>query len=133
MPQAYLGTLDHADPLYEILFFLIASEARDPVFHVSRLSHRNVFKYTEENTRVSFVGKFFRLNDSKRDRVNRIKSEYDNLNRARQYGLDKFPNYVVKPISRDETIGLALIEEFISGKDLNYYLLRSLYEKKKSL
>lgn len=128
MSQAYLGTLDHADPLYEILFIQIASEVRNPVFHVSRLSHRNVFKYTEENSLVSVVGKFFRLDDTKSDRVYRIKCEYDNLNKARQYGLDKFPNYVVKPISKEERIGLALIEEFISGKDLDHYLRKAIHE-----
>ena len=130
MSRAYLGTLDRADPLYEILLIQIASEVRDPVFHVSRLSHRNVFKYTEESSLVSVVGKFFRLDDTKPDRVYRIKCEYDNLNKARQYGLDKFPNYVVKPISKEERIGLALIEEFISGQDLDYYLRRSIHEKK---
>ncbi|MFH1146857.1 MAG: phosphotransferase [Pseudomonadota bacterium] len=128
MSRAYLGILDRADPLYEILLIQIASEIRDPVFHVSRLSHRNVFKYTEENSLISVVGKFFRLDDTKPDRVYRIKCEYDNLNKARQYGLDRFPNYVVRPISKDERIGLALIEEFISGKDLDHYLRKAIHE-----
>jgi aminoglycoside phosphotransferase (APT) family kinase protein len=89
-----------------------------------------VYKYTEEKSRIAIIGKFFRLNDIKQERVLRIKNEYDNLKKIRSYGFDTFPNYVVRPISREERIGLALIEEFIHGKDLDYYLKKAIYEGK---
>ncbi len=37
------------------------------------------------------------------------------------------PNYVVRPIARELSIGLALIEEFIAGRDLDYYLRATIY------
>ena len=130
MDKAYLGKLDYADPLFEILFSQICPDIREPLFHVNMMSSRRVYKYTEEKTRIAIIGKFFRLDDPKQERVLRIKGEYDNLQKIRKYGFDTLPNYVVRPISRDERIGLALIEEFIHGKDLDYYLKKAIYEGK---
>jgi thiamine kinase-like enzyme len=127
MNKSYLGTLDYSDPLYEILFTQVFSDVREPVFHVNRISHRRVFKYTEEKSRIAIVGKFFRLDDIKLERVLRIKGEYDNLHTIRQYGFTAHPNFVVRPISREESIGLALIEEFVQGKDLDHYLKKAIY------
>ena len=74
------------------------------------------------------LGKFFKLNDPKHDRSLRIKGEYDKLQKIRGYGFDTSPNYVVRPISRENRIGLALIEEFIHGKDLDHYFKKAIYE-----
>ncbi|NWF97794.1 MAG: aminoglycoside phosphotransferase family protein [Nitrospirae bacterium] len=130
MNTTYLGRLEYSDPLYEILFSHVCDNTKYPIFRVDRMSSSNVYKYTEENTNISIVGKFFKLNDVKIDRVLRIKGEYDNLNKIRSYGFDVFPNYVVKPISKDERIGLALTEEFITGKNLDYYLKKAIFEGK---
>ena len=127
MNTSYLGTLDYSDPLYEILLTQVFPDVREPVFHVDRISHRRVFKYTEEKSRIAIVGKFFRLDDVKQERVLRIKGEYDNLHTIRRYGFNAHPNFVVRPISREESIGLALVEEFIQGKDLDYYLKKAIY------
>ncbi len=127
MAGFYLGRLDYSDPLYEILFSEVCPDVKGPLFHVNKMASGRVYKYTEEKSRVAIIGKFFRLNDAKPDRVVRIKGEYDNLRTIRAYGFDEYPYYVVKPISREEKIGLALIEEFISGKDLDYYLKKAIY------
>jgi len=130
MSETYLGKLDYADPLYEILFSQICSDIKDPLFRVSRMSSRRVYKYTEEKTRIAIIGKFFELYDIKQERVLRIKGEYDNLRRIRSYGFDTPPHYVVRPISREERIGLAVIEDYIHGKDLDYFLKKAIYEGK---
>lgn len=130
MNKLYLGKLDYADPLYEILFSQVCPDVKEPLFHVSRMSSRRVYKYTEEKTRIAIIGKFFKLHDTKQERILRIKGEYDNLRKIRGYGFDSFPNYVVRPLSKEERIGLALTEEFIHGKDLDYYLKKAVYEKK---
>lgn len=124
----YLGKLDYRDQLYEILFSRVFSYVNDPVFHVVRLSRR-VYKYTEEKTRTSIIGKFFQLDDPKYERILRIKSEFDNLHKIRGYGFDTRPNYVVRPTTRDETIGLALVAEFIYGKDLDHYIKMAIYNE----
>lgn len=131
MDSSYLGKLDYSDPLYEVLFTQVFPNVREPIFHVNRISHRRVFKYTEEKSQIAIVGKFFRLDDIKQERVLRIKGEYDNLHTIRQYGFDARPNFVVRPISKEESIGLALVEEFIQGKDLDHYLKKAIYRDDK--
>jgi thiamine kinase-like enzyme len=128
MNTLYLGKLECADPLYEILSSNVCPAVKDPTFHVNSMAARGVYKYTEETTRIATIGKFFRLNDPKHNRILRIKGEYDNLQTIRGYGFDTSPNYVVRPISRDNSIGLALIEEFIHGKDLDHYFRKAIYE-----
>ena len=54
--------------------------------------------------------------------------EYDNLEKIRSYGFDTLPNYVVRPLGREERIGLAVLEEFIQGRDLDHYLKKAIYE-----
>ena len=127
MESSYLGKLDHADPLYDILTAHACPGIREPLFHVTRMSSRQVYKYTEERTRTAIIGKFFDLDDTKPERALRIKGEYDNLQKIRSYGFDSFPNYVVRPIARDERIGLALVEEFISGSSLDHYFRKAAF------
>jgi len=130
--EAYLGKLEYSDPLYEILSRIFHG-VKEPAFSVKQISSHRVFQYTEEKSRVALVGKFFRLDDPKEERVLRIKGEYDNLHTIRGYGFDTYPHYVVRPLSREERIGLALVEEFIHGKDLDHYLKKALYGEGESL
>jgi len=128
MNTLYLGKLEYADPLYEILSSKVCPSVKDPIFHVDSMSNRSVYKYTEEKTRIGTIGKFFKLDDPKHDRMVRIKGEYDKLQKIRGYGFDASPNYVVRPISRENRIGLAVIEEFIHGEDLDHFFKKAIYE-----
>jgi hypothetical protein len=126
MRASYLGTLDRRDPLYEILGDQAYPDIRDPVFRVDRLSaHRLVYRYREEKTRRAVVGKFFRPNEADPSKVARIKSEYSNLVRLRELGFCAHPYAVVAPLCHEERIGLAVAEEFVRGKELDYYLQRA--------
>ncbi len=129
MTASYLGKLEYADPLYEILLSQACPDVKDPVFHVHRMPSLEVYKYTEEKTRMAVIGKFFKLDDPKPDKISRMTGEYENLQKIRAYGFDTYPHYVVRPISKVENIGLALLEEFIQGKDLDYYLRKAIYER----
>lgn len=124
-----MGTLSMADPLYEILQTDVCPSVKDPVFHVDLISKRRVYKYTEEKSRTAIIGKFFLPDDPKPARSLRIKSEFDKLHKVRGYGFDASPHYVVRPISRSEKIGLALVEEFINGKNLDHFIKKAIYEK----
>lgn len=129
MHSRYLGRLNIFDPLYEILSFDVYEGINQPAFHVERLSFNHlVYKYIEDKTGIAVVGKFFRL-DERDEKLSRIKGEYSNLLRLRNAGFDNFPYYVVKPLAREESIGLALIEEFIHGKDLDYYFRKAIFDK----
>jgi aminoglycoside phosphotransferase (APT) family kinase protein len=130
MREEYLGILGPADPLYTVLASRAFPDITEPVFHVSRMSRDTVYKYTEEKTGQSLIGKFF---DPSRnnlpERVLRV-DEYDNLRAIRAFGFDAPPHFVVRPISHERKIGLALIEEFIEGLDLDYYFKAAIYEGK---
>jgi len=129
MNTLYLGKLEYADPLYEILLSQVCPQLKDPIFHVHRMPSLEVYKYTEEKTRMAVIGKFFKLDDPKPEKISRIKGEYENLQKIRAYGFDTYPNYVVRPIGKEERIGLALLEEYIHGKDLDYYLRKAIYDR----
>jgi aminoglycoside phosphotransferase (APT) family kinase protein len=126
MRNTYLGTLDYRDPLYEILLDRVCPDLRQPHFHVDRMSRSGVYRYTEERTHRAIVGKFFRLDDNHYERVVRIKSEFDKLRTIRALGFDTFPHYVVQPLAREERIGLAVVEEFIAGRDLDHYIMKAI-------
>lgn len=123
MPATYLGVLDRDDPLYEVLALRAYPEIRRPMFHVERLSrHRLVYRYREAETQRAVVGKFFDLRDQDEGRVTRLKGEYRKLIRLRYLGFNTHPHYVANPLCREERIGLAVVEEFVGGKDLDHYL-----------
>lgn len=132
MNNSYLGKLDYNDPLYEVLFSQLNLPVKEPLFHVKRMSSRRVYKYIEEKTNIAVIGKFFNLNDNKEEKVRRIKGEFDNLKKLRNLGFDVYPLYVVKPFGKEERIGLALTEEFVYGKDLDYYIKKAIYKGKGS-
>jgi len=126
MKTAYLGILDYRDPLYEVFLDRVCPDITGPSFHVDRMSGGGVYRYTEEQTRRALVGKFFQLDDDRHERLVRIKGEYDKLRTIRSFGFDAFPHYVVQPLAREERIGLAVVEEFITGRDLDHYIMKAI-------
>lgn len=128
MSNHYLGVLDCADPLYDVLKTQVVPEAPAPCFRVSGTSSRSVYRYTEEKTHRDLIGKFFRPGDDGSVQVLRRKAEYENLVAVRALGFDAPPHYVSRPLARHEAIGLALIEEYIEGRNLDYYFRRAAFK-----
>jgi aminoglycoside phosphotransferase (APT) family kinase protein len=128
MIEEYLGILESHDPLYDILASRAFPDIPHPIFHVSRMSRPTVYKYTEERTGKSLVGKFY---DTRRNGTSGAPvwvDEYENLRAIRSFGFDTSPHVVVRPLWRETGIGLALIEEFIDGRDLDHYFKGAVYE-----
>jgi aminoglycoside phosphotransferase (APT) family kinase protein len=126
MNSTYLGRLDSTDPLHEILAFRAYPGIKDPVFHVHRISSNHlVYRYSEEKSRVTVVGKFFHLDEDNEEKLSRIKGEYPNLVMLRDMGFDSNPFSVVKPLLREERVGLAVAEEFVRGRDLDHFLKKA--------
>lgn len=131
MSESYLGTLAYKDPLYDYLAADVmpgvSIDVKDPVFHVSQLSGSNlVYKYTEERSALSVIGKFYAFD--RPDKARRLMAEFENLKSARGLGLATMPNYVVRPLGQRNNMGLGLLEEFVQGKDLDHYIRRAIYE-----
>lgn len=134
MTAIYLGTLDRADPLYDVLASCSERGAGWPVYHVDRLStHHLVFRYSEEATGQAVVGKFFHLQEPDEQKRARISGEYGNLLHLRTLGFASFPFAVVRPLCREERIGLAVAEEFVAGRDLDHFLRKALEDGGRSL
>jgi hypothetical protein len=124
--STYLGILDRRDPLHEVLVACTAPERKVPIFHVERLSPRHlVYLYREAGTGSTVVGKFFDLNEHDEAKRARIRGEYANLMQIRSLGLTTHPWRIVRPLGREARIGLAVAEEFVRGKDLDYFVRRA--------
>ena len=124
MYARYLGTLPWHDPLQEVLRSRVFAGVHDPVFHVEAISgcHR-VYRYHEERSRLSVVGKFVGLDEPDPAKRERILGEYANLVALRELGFANRPHRVVRPLGREESIGLAVVEENVRGRDLDHFLL----------
>lgn len=133
MSTAYLGTLETGDPLYSYIVKdvmpKVERDVRNPVFHVSRLRGSNmVYRYSEERTRLSLIGKFYSFQEPHKGV--RLINEFRNLKNARALGLTELPNYVVRPLGSEKRMGLGLIEEYVEGKDLDYYIRRAVHDSR---
>lgn len=131
MAGAYIGKLEHADPLYDYLAGDVLPrldlDVIDPVFHVSRMRATNlVYGYVEEATGASLIGKFY--TQLKPYKAERLKMELANLSMARAIGLVMPPNSVVRPLGSDPRTGLGLLMEFVQGRDLDHYVRRAVNE-----
>ncbi len=126
MYTRYLGTLPGHGPLQEVLRSGVSAAVPDPIFHVAAISgcHR-VYRYHEERSRLAVVGKFVRLDEPDPAKRARILGEYGNLVALRDLGFADRPHRVVRPLGREESIGLAVVEENVRGRDLDHFLLRA--------
>ena len=124
MYARYLGTLPWHDPLQEVLRSRLFAGVHDPIFHVAAISdsHR-VYRYHEERSRLSVVGKFVGTDEPDDSKRARILGEYGNLVTLQEMGFDNCPRRVVRPLGREESIGLAVVEENVRGRDLDHFLL----------
>jgi aminoglycoside phosphotransferase (APT) family kinase protein len=128
--------IDVKDPLYRHLATIVLPraelEVKDPVFECSRLSAREtVYLFEEKKTRVCFVGKFFGLRPqlSDHDRQNCLNQEFKNLRLARKMGLRSVPHRVVQPFSKTERLNFLLVEDYVRGHDLDYYIAKAVYNE----
>jgi aminoglycoside phosphotransferase (APT) family kinase protein len=124
MYARYLGLLPWHDPLQEVLRSRIFTGVHDPVFHVEAISDcHQVYRYHEERSRLSVVGKFVRPDEPDTDKRARILGEYGNLVSLREMGFANRPHRVVRPLGQEVSMGLAVVEEDVRGRDLDHFLL----------
>ena len=131
-PSAWVEYQDtlHAH-LRDVVLPRLGLEVPQPDFESICLNkQQSVFRYRERKTRTSVVGKFFGSrcprtgSDPRRD----LSREFRNLVTIRKRGLDKDPYRVVRPLSKNEKINCLLVEEFIRGHDLDYYIEKAACE-----
>lgn len=98
-------------------------------FRVFRMKEDKVYLYEERNSCAQVVGKFF-VNGRRHHQVQgvqRMHREFDNLQRARQYGLAGYPHHVVRPLGTNEGLNSVLVEEFAEGVPLSSFVAGALH------
>ncbi|MCJ7810026.1 MAG: aminoglycoside phosphotransferase family protein [Desulfobulbaceae bacterium] len=129
------GWLEYQDPLHAYLKNAVLPrlgvEVPQPdIESICLNKQQSVFRYRERKTLTSVVGKFFGSrcprpgSDPRKD----LSREFRNLVAIRKRGLDKDPHRVVRPLGKNEKINCLLVEEFIRGHDLDYYIAKAAYE-----
>ena len=127
--------IDEASPLYSCLSRHILPvfhlEVKSPVFILKPIhAQKGVYLFEEKKTGKLLVGKFFgdRLNIPETEKCRLLDTEFDNLSILRQKGLRYAPNQVVEPIGKAQKINCLLIENYVSGNDLDYYISKCIFE-----
>jgi len=127
--------LDERDPLHTHMTHVVLPRAgidiRYPDFQVSSIGNRQeVYSYRERKSQSLFVCKFFgsRWYLSEVGRRDGLNYEFNNLNTLRKMGFCEFPYRVVRPLSKDENINCVLVEDFVRGHNLDYYIAKAAYE-----
>lgn len=139
MSGDYLGLLQAEDPLYG---FLVEQALRPdsaphnprPVFDVYRMDGASTtFRYYERHRRINLVAKFYGnkwLNGSQTGerelRALLMRREFDNLQFVRSLGLGDPPCRAVRPIAASETINCVLLEEYVPGENLEFFIREAL-------
>lgn len=117
----YLGHLCQNDHLYRYLLDQILPQlgvhSPNATFRVfqSSCSH-DVYLYEEKFSGLRVVGKFHQPHQNSGKYPPKTgEKEYNNLILIRALGLDAYPNYVVKPLGFNPTVGNALLLEYLEG------------------
>ncbi len=127
--------VDFREPVYEHLISIVLPKAgidlKCPDFKASCLNaNQDVYLFEERKSQNRFVGKYFgfRYQLSKAERKNSLNHEFNNLSATRRKGLSDYPNRIVRPLSKSEQIDCLLVEDFVRGHDLDYYIAKAAYE-----
>ena len=130
--------LDEWDPLYHHLARVglpaLGVEIGRPEFESVCLSNgqKAVYLYRERTSNTHLVGKFFgarQLQPEIKLKAS-LNREFANLIAIRKIGFYEPPRRVVRPISKDENINCVLVEEFVRGRDLDYYIRKAVHTGK---
>lgn len=126
--------IDSQHPLYKHLTFVVLPLAgidlKDPHIETTPLSDRQaVYLFKELKSQNHFVGKYFgfRYRLSKQERRNALNKEFLNLCTIRAKGFSDYPNRVVRPYTKNEEMDCLLVQDYVRGHDLDYYISKAAY------
>jgi aminoglycoside phosphotransferase (APT) family kinase protein len=106
-------------------------DAKNPSFEARPISlHNGVYLFEEKKSGELFIGKFFgsRKMIPENEQRRLLDAEFNNLKILRNKGLQYVPDQVVRPISKAADIGCLLVENYVPGHDLDYYIQKAIYE-----
>jgi len=126
--------IDSQHPLYKhlasVVLPLAGIDLKDPHIETTPLSDRQaVYLFKELKSRNHFVGKHFgfRYQLSEQECRNVLNKEFLNLCAIRAKGFSDYPNRVVRPYTKNEEMDYLLVQDYIRGHDLDYYISKAAY------
>ncbi|MBA3531525.1 MAG: aminoglycoside phosphotransferase family protein [Ardenticatenales bacterium] len=141
MSRRYLGVLPHNDPMYtflahEVLGQVLGIHSPFARFDVHRLDRLAVaFEYRERQSGVALLGKFygnkplpFGKQVGSDHQAVQMQQEFAALHYLRTLGLDHTPCRVVRPLAQSEALNCLLVEEFVAGEDLLFFIRAAIEE-----
>lgn len=130
----FVGYLNKEDPLYGYLSHDILPELDhfiySPLFKVYKIeSSHSVYLYIEQYSDCKIIAKFYGNDYGVDDYIkeSRLNTEYYNLITLRDYGFNKPPFNVIKPLAKNSFLNYVLIEEFCEGSTLMDFIKRVVY------
>ncbi len=141
MEGEYQGILAVADPLYpflaeQVLQEILGAAVQQPLFDIYQMDGDGVvYGYRERCTGIELLGKFYgnRVFDGNgmmdRERTAELMHrEYQNLCQVWALGLNAPPHRVVRPLAVSEPLNCVLVEEYVSGPNLDVFLKEALQQ-----
>lgn len=106
-------------------------EVREPYFEIASLGgKRGMYLYRERKSGALLVCKFFggRFHLSQATRDSLLNREFSYLRMTRSMGFNGPPHIVVRPLGMSQELNSVLVEDFVRGHDLDYYIAKAAYE-----
>jgi len=129
MKREYLGTLNQADPIYNILSHDVLPQlgvtTNGQRYRVFRLGGSNaVFEYEERESGHRVIGKFYGESGTRASprAVDRMWREYRAVDHMRRVGLDGYPHHVMRALGTAPDHGAAIFLEHLRGETLGVVL-----------
>lgn len=140
MGTVYLGHVLPADPLFHYLRHEIQPQlggnGGDVDYRVFKFTASNdVYLYEERLSGTRCIGKFF-LSQNQPDRAlaaRRCERECHHLAYMRQFGFDRSPHYIARPLGRNSALNELLIVEFCHGELLSSVIRRAIRNRDDTL
>ncbi len=130
----YLGHLPPSDPLFTYLCTHILPrlgiKSAKPDFRVFKnWASNQVYLYEDRYSQARIIGKFFGGNSSgpAEKSHRRMEREFNNLNRMRSLGFDRYPHYIPRPLGFNGDLNFLVAEEYCYGKPLSELLLKAIH------
>ena len=133
MSKQYVGHLSSRDPLHPYLVHdvlpQIGVHSSSAEFRVFSMKHSKVYLYEDRHSHAQVVGKFFVSNRRPTDEAaQRMRTEFENLQLLRSYGLAGYPHHVVRPLGTNAWLNSILVEEYTAGVPLSAYVNDAIYQ-----
>ena len=116
--------------LADIVYPQLGVHIEKPRFRIAPLAGSHwVFLFSEGRSGKRVIAKYCFLPESLKNRnLALIEREYDHMLLLRGLGFNGFPYRVARPLGNRNLLPLGLVQEWETGRNLDYFLQRAIYQ-----